>query len=219
MTAATRMPDHPRVESALTDTLQTYGHHRLELEFRLGHRTGGRFLPGVTEAAWEALKHTLDCSCGEGKAFEVVVADTVELISDDGSGGKYVVDNTGAARPYWMHKRRLWDFDADTRSAWCCRTSASLEAVDPPHSQKPPPAGHQFERHKRRWSYKHRCWSFDLTRVTGNLPHQLDNDGVSYEVELELADPAELFARPTGELLEWGWKMVGDVCSIMDARA
>lgn len=203
--------------AALASALKTYGHQRLELEFRLGHRTaGGRFLPGVSQAAWEALKARLDASSGEGKPFRLVITDTRELISDDGSGGKYVVDNTGAARPHWVHKQRLWDLDADTgRGPWCCRTSASLEVVDPPQCQGPPPASHRFERHKQRWSYRHKCWSFDLTRVASNLPHQLDNDGLSFEVEIELADPTELFARPMPEVLEWGGTLVGDVCRMM----
>ena len=203
------------MEEALTGALKTYGHERLELEFRLGHRAGDRFLPGVSQAAWDALKARLDESCGEGKAFRLVTTDTRELISDDGSGGKYVIDNTGGARPFWMHKQRLWDIDEDTAGPWCCRASASLEVVDPPERQPRPPASHRFERHKQRWSYRHRCWSFDLTRVVSNLPHQLDNDGVSFEVEMELADPSELFARPVPNLLEWAHAMIGDMCDMM----
>lgn len=206
------------VAAALRGTLQAYGHERLELEFRLGHRAaGGAFLPGVPRAAWETLKARLDASCGPHGAFRLVTADTRELISDDWSGGKYVIDNTGAAAPFWMHKKRLWDIDDDeaTGTPWCCRASASLEVVDAPQRQPPPPAAHRYERHKQRWSYRHRCWSLDLTRVVSNLPHQLDNDGVSFEVELELADPAELFARPVPNLLDWAHRMVADACAMM----
>lgn len=201
-------PDLGHVSASLRGILRTYGHRRLELEFRLGHRTGGRFVPGVSETAWTALKQTLDAS----KSFAVTESATRELISDDGSGGKYVVPADGAA--YWMHKKRLLDVDTDTGTPWCCRTSVSLEEVDRPGGQTAP-ARHKFERHKQRWSYRYRCWSVDLTRVASNLPHQLDNDAMSYEVEIELADTSELFTRTRDAVLEWGWKLVGDVCGIM----
>lgn len=203
------------VRSSLDHVLKTYGRDRLELEFRLGHRTGApgsSFVPGVSAAAWSALKSALDAS----DSFTVVVTNTRELICDDGSGGKYVMPSSGDAPPYWMHKKRLSDIDADTGTPWCCRTSMSLEVVDegPP---RPPPARHRFERHKERWSYVHRCWSIDLTRVASNLPHQLDNDDVSYEVEIELRDSTELFCRTMDNLLEWGWTLVTDVCGLMAA--
>lgn len=205
-------PDFCAVRAALAQVLRTYGHDRLELEFRLGMRGGGAFVPGVSEARWEALKAQLDAgSLGAG----VVVTDTRELISDDGSGGKYVVDCTGARPGYWMHKKRLHNADFDTDSPWSCRTSMSLEVVDPADAARPLPTAHRFERHKQRWSYPWKCWSIDLTRVVSNLPHQLDNDGVSYEVEIELRDPAALFTRTTDDVLRWGWQLVTDMCGLL----
>lgn len=197
---------------ALAGTLKAYGHERLELEFRLGHLVAGAFVPGVSAGAWEALRQALDAST----SFDVVVTDTRELIGDD--GGKYVIDMTGQRPPHWMHKKRLWHMDADTDSTWCCRTAAALEVVDPPGRHQPPP-GHKFERRKERRSYRYKCWSFDLTKVVGNLPQQLDMEGVTHEVEIELADPAELFARPLPEVLEWGTRLVADVCRIMTLEA
>ena len=209
-------PGDDDLAAALVKALKTYGHERLELEFRLGHRAPGGFVPGVSEGAWDALKARLDQSCGEGKAFRLVTTDTRELISGDGSGAKYVIDKAGATPPFWMRKQRLWDVDRDTGTPWGCRASASLEVVDPPQAQpRPPPGTHRFERHKQRWSYRHRCWAFDLTRVASNLPHQLDNDSVSFEVEMELADPSELFARPVPNLLEWAHAMIHDLCAMM----
>lgn len=202
------------VEKALASALKTYGHERLELEFRLGHRGTGGFVPGVSRGAWEALKAKLDASCGPDGPFRLVTTDTRELISGDGSGAKYVMDSTGGAPAYWMRKKRLWDLDQDAgEGPWSCRASASLEVVDA--ASRPAPTSHRFERHKQRWSYRHRCWSFDLTRVASNLPHQLDNDGVSYEVELELVDASELFARPVPNLLEWAHTLVADACGMM----
>lgn len=203
-------PEWAPVRDRLAHILKTYGHERVELEFRLGHRLGGRFVPGVTEPAWRALKAKLDAS----KAFEVVVVNTRELLSDDGSGGKYVVPQ--AAKPHWMHKTRLLDHDVDTdEGPWCCRTSVSLEVVEPPERQAPPPKSHKFERVKERYSYKHRCWSLDLTRVVSNLPHQLDSEDATYEIELELADTSELFVRTLDNVLDWAWIMVCDMCAFM----
>lgn len=199
-------PDLGAIRARLAHTLRTYGHQRLELEFRLGHRTAGKFVPGVSEASWNALKSTLEKS----KSFQVVVSNTTELIADD---GKYVVPK-GGGDPFWISKQRLCDLDMDTGSTWCCRTSMSLEVVDPPGS-RPPPAAHKFERHKERWSFVYRCWSVDMSRVISNLPHQLDNDGMAYEVEIELKDTTELFARPMEHVLEWGWKLVSDACQFM----
>lgn len=208
--ASVTVPDFNGVRAALAQVLRTYGHDRLELEFRLGHRTGGRFLPGVSEAGWQKLKTQLDAGkLGPG----VVVTDTCELICDDGSGGKYVVDKTGSRPSYWMHKKRLHDFDVDTDTPWCCRVSMSLEVVD--DSSRRPPDTHKFERQKQRWSYPWKCWSVDLTRVVSNLPHQLDNDAVSYEVEIELRDPAQLFTRTMDEVVTWGWQLVQDVCGML----
>lgn len=224
MTHSAARPDFGGVAASLRNIVRTYGRNRLELEFRLGHRIAGRFVPGVSENSWTALKAALDSST----AFEVAVTNTRELICDDGSGGKYVIPEAVAAqsaaaqsaaapKPYWMHKRRLLDVDMDTEaSPWCCRTSVSLEEMD--GTNKAPPAHHKFERQKHRWSYKHRCWSIDLTRVVSNLPHQLDNDGVSFEVEFELVDTSELYARTLHDLLEWGWKLVSEACDTMARR-
>jgi len=209
--SATR-PDLAGVRASLARVLKTYGKDRLELEFRLGHRTAGKFVPGVSETGWQRLKARLDVPSAARQ--EVIVTETNELICDDGSG-KYVAAPDGSAPGFWMHKKRLCDADIDTDSPWCCRVSMSLEEVDSRDRQPPPPAAHKFERHKQRWSYRYACWSVDLTRVVSNLPHQLDNDAVSYEVEIELRDTGELFTRTMDNLLEWGWSMVQDMCNMM----
>lgn len=204
-----------RAQDALVRALKTYGNDRVELEFRLGHRVEGKFVPGVSERAWSSIKQRLDASVDK---FKVVVATTEERICDgDRRNGtaKYVVPGQGA--PFWMHKKRLSDTDMNTTAGpWCCRASLSLEEVDPPGAA-PPPGTHRFQRHKQRWSYVHRCWSIDLTRVTSNLPHQLDNDDVSYEIEIELRDTTELFARPLDNVLLWGWTMACDLCAMAAA--
>lgn len=206
------------VRAGLARVLKTYGRDRLELEFRLGHRAGGRFVPGVAEPGWRRLKDALDAAVASdsSEVAAVIESDTRELLCDDVSGAKYVTE-TASDGGFWMHKKRLHDYDLDTGHPWGCRASLSLEVVDPPESQAPAPApgAHRFERRKQRWSYRYRCWSFDLTRVVSNLPHQLDSEGVGFEVEIELRDTGELFARPAAEVLAWGWRLVGDACRLM----
>lgn len=210
-------PNLGGVRDALAAHLRAYGRERLELEFRFGHRIAGKFVPGVDHERWTGLKDHLDRATP--RHFDMVATETRELISNDGSGGKYVIPLGGgdgaAPSPFWMHKKRLSDTDIETDGPWCCRASMSLEVVDPADQHKPAPTGHVFERHKQRWSYRYRCWSLDLTRVVSNLPHQLDNDGVSYELEIELRDTSELFVRPMDLVLEWGWDLVTDMCRLL----
>ena len=198
-------PALAHVRDALAGVLWEYGKDRLELEFRLGHRSGTSFVPGVSQAGWECLKARLS----SGRP-DVVVTETTELICDD---GKHV---TTAGGTFWMHKKRLCHHDIDTHTPWCCRVSMALEVTDPPDRCAAPPPSTTLRRHKQRWSFRYRCWTVDLTRVVSNLPHQLDSDGAGYEVEVELRDTAELFTRTRAELLEWGWSIVRDMCDMMD---
>lgn len=205
------------LRAAVADALRRHGRDRLEIEFRLGHAVGGRFLPGVAEAGWQRLKDVLDAAvaCESSAIDRVVVTDTRERIRDDSSGVKYVSrDAVTGDEGHWMRKTRLRDVDFETGHPWCCRASVSLEEVDR-RRPAPPDGSHKYERHKQRWSYRYRCWSMDLTRVASNLPHQLDSDGVSFEVEIELRDTSELFCRPLDNLLAWGGGLVRDACAIL----
>jgi hypothetical protein len=198
--------------------LDTYGHRRLELEFRLGHRSvGGKFVPGLSKEGWERLKRALDIP---SKALDrVVVTETTEFICDDNSGAvAKTVQRNGGAAPYWLHKKRLRDFDYEvTDSPWACRVSLSLEDTQP--TQQPRPSAPTFERHKQRWSYRYGCWAVELTRVRSNLPHQLDSDMLAYEVEIELVDVAVLFTRPLDNVLKWGWSIAADMSRLAEAAA
>jgi hypothetical protein len=211
---AKKPAEPPPVAHAIADSLaavvKKYGRERLELEFRLGHRTGSgaSFVPGVPEAEWQRLKAALDGCEAFGAAHHT---DARELID---RGSKYVMPTAGAG--HWMHKQRMKDIDVDVSGCpWTCRASMSLEVVDPPSAS--PEGACKFERHKRRWSYRYRCWSVDLTEVMSNLPHQMDNDGKSFEVEIELADTSELFARPMVDIAAWGLVLAKDMCGLMMA--
>jgi hypothetical protein len=113
-------------------------------------------------------------------------------------------------------KKRIVDEDKDsTDTPWGIRASLSLEEPCAP----PTPAVHlKYERHKRRWSYTHRCWSIDLTQVRSNLPFNRDDDDDTFEVEVELTDQGMLLERTADHLVDWGWKIANELCELMVAE-
>ena len=128
----------------------------------------------------------------------------------DQQGIKCLGDGLGADK--WMHKKRLANVDSDTNQGpWSIRASVSLEELD----TTPAPIALKYSRNKRRWSYRHRCWSIDLTRVQSNLPNDLDSDQDVYEIEVELVDPGILFQRSLDNVVVWGWQIAQDMCGLM----
>lgn len=200
------MADLSNVVARLLRAMRTYGNDRLEFEFRLGHKMpGGAFRPGVDPQSWARLKSALDA----GRAWKVTHLQTSERL--DGNGVKRVLSQDGAE--HLLFKKRLADEDFATDSPWCARASLSLE------EREADVQAHQgefkYERRKDRWSYVYECWSIDMTRVTGNMPHQLDEDTECYEVEIELADTRELFVRTADATVAWGWQLLTDLCRLM----
>lgn len=190
----------------IKSAIVTYGHDCIELEWRLGHRQG-RFRPGVGVDAWRRLQHALDTSPHFQRSF----TDTVERMGD-APGVKCITDLTSGGGETWMHKQRLADVDDDSLGPWSVRASVSLEEPDAAPAIK---AFLKYERKKQRWSYRHRCWRIDLTRVSSNLPCQLDEDRETHEVEIELADQDVLFEKPVDYVVEWGWSLARDMCELM----
>jgi hypothetical protein len=190
--------------SRLKAAIAKYGHERLELEFRLGHRSNDRFSAGVSADAWARIKAGLDAS-----GLASTETRTTERIY---SGHKHVTDDaTGSVTG--VHKKRLFDLDIQPDVAgvpWATRASLSLETHEPPTLGV---AKTSVERRKHRHSYAYKCWSFDLTRVTGN-GRDLDNDEPTYEVEVELADVTELFVRPMFEIARWGTQLAADMVDL-----
>lgn len=189
--------------------VSTYGHARLELEWRLGHRQG-QFRPGVGAEAWRRLQTALEASPAFTKTFK----DTLEKMGD-ATGAKCMHDFATDATT-WMHKRRLADVDVDPSSdsarPWSMRASVSLEETD---ATGPPEGQLKYERRKKRWSYRHRCWSVDLTIVRSNLPAHLDEDEDTYEVEIELVDQGVLFEKTVEYVVTWGFQLADDMMALM----
>ena len=200
------------MERAVRKALHEYGAPRVELEFRLGHRgPGGRFRAGVSREKFEEIRAVLDAS----PAWTLEELDSTESVTADGS--KLVEYADGARQQHWVHKKRLLD-DTDTRPAapdapWVVRTSLSLEEAEayaPGLLEQLAPPRFSVRRRKRRASYRHRCWSLDLTVVRSTL---VDAEDESYEVELELVDTDEFLVRPVSNVLQWGKQIITDVCN------
>ena len=197
------------IEEAMRATLAEYGEERLELEFRLGTVVNGQFIAGVSYDAFRKLTAMLDAS---PVVRDINVVNTVEYIIGE---GKYVIDPAGIRDPKWNYKKRLrvmdlGDLGTGVAVPWCARAGISLESIEigrPP----PLPSEQGVRRQKFRRSYRYRCWSFDLTRVTSNLPGHLDNDEETYEVEVELVDAGELFVRPLDNVVIWGLSLIKDM--------
>jgi len=190
------------MEAGVARAIRAHGHDTLELEWRLGHVLG-HFRPGVAEESWMRLKAELEKST----AFVPSFVETHESIGDSCKR----VDEGGNVT--WIRKQRVADYDVGAAvGPWTVRTSVS---VDIPLPAAPPTFVARFERHKRRWSFRHLCWTVDLTRVQGNTPNQLDADADVFEVEIELIDRDVVLERPLDSVVAWGNELAADVCQLM----
>jgi hypothetical protein len=198
------------MHTILHDALRTYGHERLELEFRLGH-TIRSFVPGVSKKHWLALRHVLDNS----PAWKRTYKETLERIHQ-GQDRESIRKTTNAntMKEEWMGKKRLADEDTPSGvdgCPWTVRTSLSMEVAVHPNPSLDMPT----ERRKCRWSYTHKGWTFDMTLVQGNTCADLDEDTTLCEIELELTDHTLYFKYPIPTLLGHGRSLVQDACAFM----
>lgn len=192
------------------NTANAHGLARMEVEWRIGHRQGA-FRSGVGSEAWHRLKDTLDNS----PTFDQSFLESVEHLGDSTTLKR--IQTTDNAPPAWMTKKRIVNQEQDSATTpWTIRASVSVED----HLNELAAANHattnlKYERHKRRWSYKYRCWRIDLTTVRSNLPYYRDDDDETYEVEVELAEQDMLFERTAEHIIEWGWKIAHELCQLM----
>lgn len=205
-----RQPQPHDLNGVVADVLKTvkkFGSEKLEFEFRLGHKAGAAFKPGVNAAAWTRLKRVLDTS------LPCTHSVTTEKI--DKSGSKLVVDEDGA-EVCVIHKQRVCHTDVEVAgSPWCARASTCLEVVEDVSPQVQ--LKHTYVRRKERWSYVTGAWVIDLTRVCGNMPHQMDDDTESYEVEVELANKRRLLTMTVRAIVAWGWTIVADLAAFLQS--
>ena len=183
------MTTTPSLDQSLRAVTARHGVERLEVEWRLGSQGQLGFHPGVSVDAWEAMRRYLDAAYPDG----ITETRTAEYIVP--GGGKLVV--LDRLQQHWMFKNRLANHDISPS----VRVSMSIEDVRPARPNEPIPPS-SFARFKERRSYRVDCWSIDLTKVAATA--DIDCDTITYEVEIELADPDILFVRPVPNILEWG---------------
>lgn len=175
-------------------------HEHVEIEWRIGHRLR-EFRPGVDREAWCRLREALACS----PAFTAQHTTSVEYFSRN-NNAKCIDESR------WILKDRVADELLDIAGhPWSVRVCVSRELP----VSKPQHAGLEFERRKERWSYVHGPWRVDLTTVFSNLPSHQDEDGAIYEIEVELVDPELFYERPIPWVLQWGLRIVHELCGLM----
>jgi len=189
--------------------VREHGHTRVELEFRFGKDRNGTFAPGVSRAEFEALEKLLDAS----PKFVKTTKDTLERLN--GTDVRFIVTDGNEAAGVWQYKKKLSALtEKPGKGALSIRAALALEGTE---GQAPPPGAPPFSYHrlKKRTSYRHACWSVDLTRVTSNLPNQFDSDEELYEVEVEFVGHGMLFAYTFDYIVRWGYQLMSelrDVC-------
>jgi hypothetical protein len=180
----------------------------VELEFRLGSIRPRAFDPTInrdiflravdglkTNPAWDAVE--------ESHAVDYASKDGVRVTHD-------------VARNAWsaMRKRKLCYHDAKGRSL-DVRISMSTETpMTVPHPMPAP----TMIREKRRTSFFHKFWRYDVTEVRTNPRESIDDDReATYEIEIELTDPSRIIGQPEAYvhyIVRYGLMLCQDVMKL-----
>ena len=204
-TAAGKPPN--ALIAALKTAIATYGHKRLEIEFRIGRLVNSKFVPGVTRDAFAKIQDHL-------KSLPSTEINTTETIFRD---CKRIYDHDSQTTSV-LHKKKIHNTDVESAMPpWTVRASLALE--EPGALEDLGPASSVYERNKRRTRFTSKGWAIDLTRVASNLPDDLDSDSETYEVEIELLDVDSLYTRTVMEVLHWGLKISNDMVGFASADA
>lgn len=177
---------------AFLETAYTYGVDGIELEFRLPlvHRS-------LVERVTALLERT--------PAFrDLGTVETKEEYS--GGDARRVTSADGTVRT--LYKRRIDKAAIDGPVVGTVSLERWMDG-EPPHDQSFP-----TYRKKTRRRFAHRCWEVHLTSFQTNDPRLSDQDGLLYDIELEL-DPAsdELFVYTVDYMVQWGVSLLQQMTS------
>lgn len=192
---------------SLTHTLRHHPLASVELEFRVGRVIGKNFVPGVPQQAWDSVYRALKTSAN----FQPLpVIETLERIFP--TSGVKIVHCAATNTRHYNTKHRLVAEDPPSENPWTVRGSLALETVTAkePHAL----SGDTFIRRKQRHSFLYECWSFDLTKVVSSHPDQMDNDDITYEIEVELKDQNAFFKYTIDHIVTWGYSIANDVMNV-----
>lgn len=192
--------DAARVADDLIRCIQTRPPIRgLELEFRLGTIRGERrFDPSINETVYKNILAGLKSNPGWARVEESHTVD-------------YYVRDSGGARPAHDNVRLTHDVDKDawkttkktkiaqhtlpSSKALDVRVSLAEETDQPTVAADCDVSAAFLVRDKRRTSFTHKFWRYDITEVVTktDLSRQSDEDRKTmYEIELELTDPMQI---------------------------
>lgn len=213
--------DVRRVVAYLTKVVNVHGTAHVEIEFRLGRKTaaaaagGGGFDPGINADLWRRILAGLETN---PNWYGVDRSETVDYYNDR---KERVTFDTATHRTRTVRKTRLAPpLDIVTsRGPFDVRVSACKEVpvAAPP---RPPDETCRYRRHKRRTSFRHEFWSFDLTEVRpgAGVQHQDDDAGAVYEIELELADPGQLELTSLDYVAEYALLLCQDMVRLSGVK-
>jgi len=213
----------PKVSEALRTCLSRPPLEQLEVEFRLGKKTKdtSAFDPHISAAFWSGIKRALESN---PRWQGVMQTSTVDHILSSNTRLTRC-QTTGDATA--VRKTRVMSLDIEVPDCPLdVRLSISTEVpmgqwpagVQLPPSLAATASTKSLVRAKRRDSYLHNGWRFDLTRVERAASDNADSDEAEvYEVELEM-DPMLLLKKPVDQLARHGLLLAQDLLQMVDGR-
>lgn len=180
-------------------------HAPFELEFRLGTvRKEGRFDPSINETVYKNILAGLKSNPGWARVEESHTIDYYlkhdRPAHDSGGGARPAHDGArlthNVEKDAWTitKKTKIANYTLPSSKTLDVRVSLAEESDgDAPRS--PDLRNAILVRDKRRTSFSHKFWRYDITEVVTktDLSRQSDEDRKTmYEIELELTDPMQI---------------------------
>lgn len=175
----------------------------LEAEFRIGGRRGGKFVPGVSEKAFEAVRAAVSSSEAFARLEPSVTTDY------------YFANRKGRlGNGVWTTKDVLVVDDVDAGASVGVRGAVAIESTHAPPPDANPRSSAFFRKKSREsFAWKVLPWRVDLTRVETNEDPDAENE--TFEIEVEL-DPTAIYYAPLEHLLLHGRSIATDLARIAD---
>lgn len=184
-----------------------------ELEFRLGSVGPRAFNPSINR---DLFLRALDGLKTNSSWDRVEESTTIDYFSKDLRITHDVAKNSWSA----MRKRKMFSKDIRNKKGKLdVRVSLATETIAPMPVTIPECA---MIRNKKRTSFFHKFWRYDVTEVaTRKSSSDIDDDrAVTFEIEIELTDPARIRDQPADYVeyvLRYGVMLCQDVIRLSGA--
>lgn len=185
----------------------------VELEFRLGSAGQRRFSPSINR---DLFLRAIDGLKTNPMWDRVEESTTIDYFSKDFRITHDVAKDAWSA----MQKRKMFSKDVVNKEGRLdVRVSLATERSVPMPKTIPECS---MIREKRRTSFHHKFWRYDLTQVsTRKSSADIDDDrDVTFEIEIELTDPARIVGQPMDYVeyvLRYGVMLCQDVIRLSGA--